>query len=278
MDAAYMKSRFFALIVVYKANPAHTLSLRTLLANNFDKQRLRILVWDNSPQPIYDFEAIQCDSLLYRSTPENLGLSKIYNLVISDYLHFEEHLLLLDQDTMLPTSFLASADREITHHPDIDLFLPMIQANGNWVSPLDYFLGWGRYWIAPRKGRIKSRGICAINSGMIISGRYLQGDVVKPIYDEAIAFYGSDTQFMLDFSERRDELFVLDIKLGHDLSFFSGAVTERAKKFTAMRMAYRQIYARRPLAQRLGVEVIMAAVSVLYACRYRSIQFLRVQI
>ncbi len=267
-----MSTRFLALIVVYGTEPVRTSSLQTLLANKFDRNCLRILVWDNSPHPKANAEELQRVGLLYRSTPENLGLSTIYNRVIAENLCTGEHLLLLDQDTVLPAGFLATAERTIGQHPDIDLFLPMIQANGNWVSPLDYCLGWGRYWTAPRHGRMKSARVCAINSGMVISARYLQG---RQVYDEQLRFYGTDTQFMLDYADHRDELVVLDVQLAHDLSFFSDTVEQRARKFAVMRAAYRQIYSRRPLAQRLGVASIMIAISFLYAWRYRSHSFLK---
>lgn len=272
-----MSIQFLALIVVYGKDPVRTESLETLLANNFDRKRLRILIWDNSPHPKGDFEEFQRAGVLYRSTPENLGLSNIYNRVIAEDLVAGEHLLLLDQDTVLPLDFLVTAETAIELYADIDLFLPMVQANGNWVSPLDYFLGWGRYWSAPLSGRIKSVRVCGINSGMVISARYLQS-MVQPVYDERLRFYGTDTQFMLDYADRRAELVVLDVQLMHDLSFFSETVQQRALKFAVMRAAYRQIYERRSLLQRFGVAVVMAMVSLLYAWRYRSSSFLRRQV
>lgn len=267
-----MSTCFLTLIVVYGSDPIRTSSLQTLLANKFDRDRLSILVWDNSPHPNVDVEELQRFGVLYHSTPENFGLSKIYNHVIAEYLLIGQHLLLLDQDTVLPPNFLEIAESAIVQHSDIDLFLPMIKANSSWVSPLDYCLGWGRYWPTPRNGRMRSARVCAINSGMVISARYLHG---RKVYDEQLRFYGTDTQFMLDYAERRDELFVLDVQLAHDLSFFSETVGQRARKFAVMRAACRQIYSKRPLAQRLCVTLVMAAVSLFYAWTYRSCGFLK---
>ncbi len=267
-----MSVRFLALIVVYGVDPFRTPAFKALLANEFDQKRLRILVWDNSLQPQASIENLEQTALLYRSTPENLGLSIIYNHVIAQDLRAGEHLLLLDQDTVLPADFLLTAETAIGKHLDIELFLPMIRANGNWVSPISYFLGWGRYWSAPRVGRMKSSSVCAINSGMVISAGYLQG---REIYDERLRFYGTDTQFMLDYADRRDELVVLDVRLDHDLSFFSDTVEQRARKFAVMRAAYRKIYEKRSLLQRLGVATVMTAVSLFYTWRYRSHSFLK---
>lgn len=270
-----MNLRLLALVVVYGTDPMATTSLRTLLATNFPRDRLRVLVWDNSPQPATNRAALMPVDVDYRSTPENLGLSVIYNRVITGHLHDDEHLLLLDQDTTLPVDFLTVCNAAVTQHPDIDLFLPMIRANRRWVSPLTYAMGWGRYWSTPRVGRMTSHQVCAINSGMLISAAYLKGDC--PGYDERLRFYGTDTQFMLDYMDRRRELITLDLRLEHDLSFFSDPGENRASKFNAMRAAYRYIYEGRPVWQRLGVALVMWLVSLLYAVRHRELAFLRSQ-
>lgn len=263
--------RFLALIVVYGLDPVKTSSLQTLLANVFDRERLRILVWDNSPIPTFDADNLQQTGIVYRSTPENIGLSRIYNYVIANELRDGEYLLLLDQDTVLPVSFLTIVNDAIKQHSDIDLFLPMIKVNSNWVSPQNYYLGWGRYWKNPRIGRMKSAHIFAINSGMVISSRYLLG---RRVYDEHLSFYGTDTQFMLDYAERRHELVVLNVNLNHDLSFFSESIENRAKKFAVMKAANKHIYSSRSLFKRFGSFVIISIISFIYAWRYRSIKFL----
>ena len=210
--------------------------------------------------------------ITYQSTPENLGLSVIYNRVIADSLRDGEYLLLLDQDSVLPNDYLALCEAAAQAHPDIDLLLPMVRANDRWVSPLTYFSGWGRYWPEPRRGRIPSTQVSAINSGMVISSRYLKTDF--PGYDERLRFYGTDTQFMLCYQDQRSQLVVLEGQIGHDLSFFSEASGNRASKFKAMRDAYAYIYESRPWWERLGVRLVMLAVSLTYAARYRDKQFL----
>lgn len=263
-----MSLRLLALVVVYGAEPLQTESLQTLLAIRFDRSNIRVLVWDNSKTPASDTEALAAADVHYVSTPQNLGLSTIYNRVIAEHLQAGEHLLLLDQDSTLPPDFLRSCSAAVIQHPDVDLFLPMIRANGNWVSPLSYLAGWGRYWKQPRAGRMRSRRVCGINSGMLISSRYLKGDC--PGYDERLRFYGTDTQFMLDYVDRRRDLVVLDVRLNHDLSFFSATAGDRVDKFRVMRKAYRYIYEDRPFLQRCAVATVMLMVSVIYAIRFRK--------
>lgn len=268
-----MKFQLCVLIVVYGYDPIATISLKTLLAAEFPREQMRVLIWDNSPQPVGDRLALINIGVDYFSTPENLGLSVIYNRVIAEYLHYGEYLLLLDQDTSLPTDFMLVCEAAVRQHSDIDLFLPMIWANNSWISPLTYVMGWGYYWRHPRVGRMASRKICAINSGMLISASYLKNDF--PGYDERLRFYGTDTQFMLEYVERRSELMVLDVCIEHDLSFFSDSIRNRVSKFRTMRAAYKYIYELKPIWQRFGVKLVLGLVSILYAVRYRDFKFLK---
>ncbi len=268
-----MATHILALIVVYGMNPDRSTSLQTLLSNTSPGDNLTILVWDNSPSPSMDAARFMANGMQYISTPENLGLSTIYNRVIKGHLADNSYLLLLDQDSELPTNFLNECVTAIEAEPDIDLFLPMVRANGAWRSPLTYILGWGRNWSSPRKGRIPSRGVCAINSGMLISAHYLLGDF--PGYDERLRFYGTDTQFMLEYMKRRPELAVLDTTIEHDLSFFSASREAQILKFQEMRKAYSYIYEKQPLLEKTGMRAVMSLVSLIYALRYRAPKLLR---
>jgi hypothetical protein len=268
-----MNAKFLALIVVYNCEPIDTPSVQSLIRCALDRYNIRIIIWDNSPIPHQvDWTAFG-QTGIYISTTENLGLSTIYNRVIEKYLQLGEYLLLLDQDSELPTDFLQKINASIQSHPDIDLFLPMIRANNRWASPGNYFCGWGREWKSTVIGRISSKQVFAINSGMIISSSYLVGSF--PGYDERLRFYGTDTQFMLDYMDRRSQLFVIDTVIMHDLSFFSGPSTNRAEKFITMKSVYHYIYECRPYIQRISVKFVMFMVSVLYAVRYRDVAFLR---
>lgn len=268
-----MSARLLALIVVYGCDPTHTPSMRSLVQCSSGGCELRIIVWDNSPrQQDVDWKALGKTGV-YISTPHNLGLSDIYNQVITGHLQSGEHLLLLDQDSELPADFLEKAATAMGANPAVDLFLPMVRANSRWASPVTYLCGWGRQWRVGGVGCISSKRVCAINSGMIISAAYLHGSF--PGYDERLRFYGTDTQFMLDYMDRRTHLYVLDSVIMHDLSFFSGPSIKRAEKFIAMRTAYHFIYERRPPIQRIAVKLVMFAVAIRYAVRHRDLLFLR---
>lgn len=268
-----MSTKLLALIVVYGCNPTDTPSMRSLLKCIGGEYELRIIVWDNSPQP-HNLNWCTLEPRgEYIATPENIGLSAIYNRVVRQHLRESEYLLLLDQDSELPVDFLDKTASAIATYPDLDLFLPMVSANSRWVSPVTYFCGWGKQWNVGVVGCIESKRVCAINSGMVISSTYLHGSF--PGYDERLSFYGTDTQFILDYIDRRSQLYVLDTVIKHDLSFYSGLPGQRAKKFKAMRTAYHFIYEKRPFLQRFTVNIIMFTVAIRYAIRYKTLDFLR---
>lgn len=269
-----MQHDVLVLIVVFGEKPTETPSFKTLAKAVNGSVRVRILFWDNSPK-------CQRDDLkggdwlgrvAYVSTPENIGLSSIYNKVISDHLHEDEFLLVLDQDSLLPVDFFEKLSQSVIRHPDVDLYLPLIRANKSWVSPVLYLYGWGRYLSPPRVGVQSSKFKSAINSGMVISGRYLKGDF--PGYDERLQFYGVDTQFMILYAERRKSFVVMDATITHDLSFFTAGVVDKAAKFRDMRRAYHWIYEKYPPSHRFCVSFIMLVVSIIYCVRYRSLAFL----
>lgn len=270
-----MRNEVLALIVVYGQTPIKTMSFQTLAATKKTSVKIRLLIWDNSPEhhDIRECLALHFEEADYISTPENNGLSTIYNVVIKNYLKHNEFLLLLDQDSMIPIDFFEQFSRCSNQHPEIDLFLPTIRANNRLVSPLPYFYGWGICWKTPRIGIQYSKFRSAINSGMMISGRYLKGDFSG--YDERLRFYGTDTQFMDSYARSRREFFILDAIIDHDLSFYGAASKHKASKFLEMKIACMLIYENHPRYQRALNITIMYIASIKYALKYKSLSFLK---
>jgi GT2 family glycosyltransferase len=263
-----------ALVVVYGTVPSHSPAITSLGALSKKSITLRTLVWDNSPQKLNDsLPDGDWGEINWVHTPENRGLSGIYNVVIADWLKADEHLLLLDQDTLLPENFFDAAAEAITSNPTVNLFLPMVRAHERWVSPLYAAVGWGRYWKQPRIGPQPSRHLGAINSGMIISAHYLHG--VFPGYARDLDFYGTDTFFMLAYRRQNKWAFVLDAVIHHDLSFYSTSTQEKIKKFRVMRNANVVCYSKTAWPVRFAVRCLMTCAAVVYSFRYRSIGFLR---
>lgn len=272
-----MQNEILALIVVYGQIPVETTSFKTLAATRKTSAKVRLLIWDNSAEPHHtdDSFALYFEQTTYISTPENIGLSTIYNKVIEEHLHHKEFLLLLDQDSAIPNDFFEQFSRHSNQHPEIDLFLPTIRANERLVSPLPYFYGWGKYWKTSRTGIQYSKFRSAINSGMMISGRYLKGDFSG--YDERLRLYGTDTQFMVSYARSRKEFFIMDTIIDHDLSFFGATSKNKASKFLEMKSAYTWIYEKHPYYQRALNIIVMSTVSIVYALKHKSLSFLKKQ-
>lgn len=267
-----MKVTIVALVVVYGIPPIQTPSIQSLINCSKSGCKLKIIIWDNSPTPQdHDISSHGIEAQ-YISTPENINLSTIYNSVISNYIEKEDYLLLLDQDSNLPYDFLFKNVEAVKSNSDVNLFLPLVHANNRWVSPLSYICGWGKYWKSPRLGLISPQGICAINSGMLISAKYLMRTFSG--YDERLRFYGTDTQFMLEYMDTQSNLYVVNSTLEHDLSFFSDATESKVRKFSDMKSANYIIYSEKPIWQRIAVFTNMLLASVFYSLKYRNIKFL----
>lgn len=262
-----------ALVVIYGTIPSYSPAITSLGALSKKSISLRTLVWDNSPQKLNDsLRGGDWGEINWVHTPENRGLSAIYNAVIADWLKADEYLLLLDQDTLLPETFFEAAAGAITSNPTVNLFLPMVRAHERWVSPLYAAVGWGRYWKQPRVGLQSSRYLGAINSGMIISAHFLQGAFSG--YARDLQFYGTDTFFMLAYRRQHKWACVLDAVIHHDLSFYSTSTQEKVRKFRVMRDANVICYRETAWPVRLAVRSLMTCVAVLYSFRYRNIGFL----
>lgn len=267
-----------ALVVLYRCKLDRSQSISSLAGFAHSDIRLRVLIWDNSPEPCAtpaELANLRKGSVVevdYEHHPDNVPLSRIYNRVINSRLADDAYLLLLDQDTALPKNFLAVFRDELAKFPACDLFLPVVRTSDAIVSPARFFFGWGRHWREPMFGLIGARGHVAINSGMIISGRYARGDFVG--YDERLLFYGTDSDFMLKFAKQRESFVVLPIVLNHDLSFNSANPEERLTKFRAMRLAISILFSREGAMKRMLSTLVMGAVSIVYAIRYRDIRYL----
>jgi GT2 family glycosyltransferase len=262
-----------ALIVVYGEHPLDTVSYKSLKNQDNSCFKLKVVFWDNSPEINTDeVFGTRNEEYIYIHTPENLGLSVIYNNVINEHLSDDEFLLILDQDSNLPTNFISGFYQSLSNDPSVDLFLPLIKSKNRVVSPLNYFYGWGKYWKTWNFGLYKSKNISAINSGMIISAKYLKGAFEG--YDERILFYGTDTYFMISFAEKNKNFILMNSIIEHDLSFFAASSEDKCIKFKSIRKANFLMYKDKKLTDRFMVFFVMSFVSILYAMKYKKIHYL----
>lgn len=270
-----MHPKFLALVVVYGCNPADAETIRSL--SEVRGHNITLLVWDNSPtsSSIDRVREKWAGPLHYVSTPENIGLSAIYNRTIANYLHRNDFLVILDQDSKLPNDYFQVLTESIQRNEGIGLHLPLVRSDGLLVSPVHYFFGWGHYWRNARPGVYPSRLKVAINSGMAISGRYLKGELFTG-YDEELRFYGTDTQFMVDYARNHHHFVVLNSVIHHSLSFFSASREGKVDKFLEMKRAHLYIHGRSGFWELCLARVVLGIVSLIYVLRYRTMRCLSV--
>jgi hypothetical protein len=171
-------------------------------------------VWDNSPfcrkQELMQFLGSTPLEVTYTSTPENLALCKVYNQTIADRKNFD-YLCILDQDTALTDEYFN--ETLVLGARSINLALPQIYSNDFLFSPSHRKFCLGRHFHRITAGAHLSRNMLAINSGMMVKASVFD----KVSYDERIAFYGTDTWFMVQYEKHYAELHVMESKLSHSL-------------------------------------------------------------
>jgi hypothetical protein len=217
--------KLLALVVLFKVEPEASESLLSLAAQH--SSSLHVMVWDNSPSPCSVVSRQWLDTAFssydYHHCPDNRPLSHIYNEVIDTWFKQRpgdfSHLLLLDQDSILEPVFLNVAAEAVKDHPDVSLFLPMAKSGGHIVSPAHLFYFKGFYWKRPKLGPIRLRFKTAINSGMIITSRYLLKKF--PRYPDKLAFYGTDDWFCEQYAADEKIACVIASIIQHNISTFN---------------------------------------------------------
>lgn len=171
-------------------------------------------VWDNSPvcrkHELMDFLGSTSLEVVYTSTPENLALCKIYNQTVADREHFD-YLCILDQDTALTDEYFKETLR--LGASGVNLALPRIYSNDFLFSPSHRKFCLGKHFHQIAAGTHLSKNMLAINSGMMVKASVFD----KFAYDERIAFYGTDTWFMVQYEKHYAELYVMESQLRHSL-------------------------------------------------------------
>tara|TARA_R110001606_G_scaffold55669_2_gene135448 strand:- start:492 stop:1286 length:795 start_codon:yes stop_codon:yes gene_type:complete len=184
----------------------------------------RLTIWDNSPESQSDIEIDRLRlslakigiELFYSSNPENIVLSKVYNRFLSLEKLMSDYCLLFDDDSCIDFDFIDKLAKVLNTSTHYDLILPIVKYKGQIVSPSKriYMKGW--FYKELKSGPISSRFLSAINSGMVISSNYLR--LTNFVYDERLVSYGTDDQFITEFSNNHGTAFVLDYSLEHELT------------------------------------------------------------
>ncbi len=221
-----MTASILAVIVLYKTSPhASSTSVRTLArtlaATDPGMLRLKVLLFDNSPTAQGITGLFEQEE--YLSAPSNPGLAEAYNagIRIAQQEGFD-WLLTLDQDTVLPETFLAELARAIAvvgPTPEIAAVVPFVQGAGRVLSP--YTFRWGALpqWFPFGYVGVPDTPTYALNSASL-----LRVDALCQVggYDPRFWLDASDHAIFHRMHEHGKLVYVAgNIQITHDLSVLS---------------------------------------------------------
>lgn len=231
---------FVILVVLYKLRPSDSETLRSLSRCTSLTENDRVIVRDNSPQPLDPDGQRMLKKLLwhvpytYEHNGQNESLSVIYNQTIKT-LHSGEYLVLMDHDSAFGDNYFTEAGKAIRANTHIPLFLPLIYCGKHLVSPSYFRVFKGSYWKKERVGLVPSRNQTAINSGMVIAADYLLNEYGG--YDERLKFYGTDNYFMLRYGQTQPYFCTFPCRMNHTLNFYDPKepFESKARRFREIR-------------------------------------------
>lgn len=181
------RTEILPILVLYKAKLADSQTFQTYCASSADGKldRTVLAVYDNSPErQVSDAEEKQL--LAYRHDPGNSGLAAAYNWALDiARLRGFSWLLLLDQDTALPATFIPSLQRAASlydSNESVVAIVPIVTDQGAAISPKRVRLG----RLAPPSRPappVADYEITAINSGAAVKVSFLESIAgFNPLY------------------------------------------------------------------------------------------------
>jgi hypothetical protein len=266
------------LVVLYKKiiNECKTIqSLKNCMQNC---KNSIVFIWDNSPDMqdlseldfVFKHYGINWE---YHHEPLNKPLSYVYNAIIHRYTgQGMEYLILLDDDSSFDSNYFFSLKNAINKYPNIMLFLPTIKYKDTFVSPTKKYFLKGFYIKDQIVGKIKSKNISAINSGMVISFKYFQTGF---LYDQRLKFYGTDTYFMVCYSQTNDYLVLIDYIMNHEITFSTLNTFSKRLLYAYNEMieSWKIIYIKNTITFIL-VHIYICIHRFLTSIKYRSFKFI----
>jgi len=267
------------LVVLYNKLPIESQTLNSFIKFKEKLSKFsELIIWDNSDKYLNSSQlAVIKDIFLplqfeYKANGINTSLSKIYNNVIRT-INEDEFLVIFDHDSTVELSYFINLIDSINANPDINLFLPIVNCNNQIVSPANLWYFKGSYWKIAKYGKIYTKGITAINSGMVMNGKYLKTKFVG--YDEDLKFYETDNDFMNKYSEDNDFLYVVDSHINHSLSIYEeSSLNDKLFRYHSAKDGCLIHLKKRNLVIYVIALLYYFALSIKYAIKYHSFRFL----
>jgi GT2 family glycosyltransferase len=267
-----------SVIVLYKCDLRNSISFNSLLkAVENSEGVLELLLYNNSPEINIDTSAFEQEkinvSLINDNT--NSGVSKAYNLAHSiTNEEGKKWLLLLDQDTQLPSDFFSVffEQRKKDAEERERLYIPVIKSNNRIISPAQSFLYRGFMKKKVQTGSMDIKNLAIINSGAIVKNDLFES---AGGFNKEVQLDFSDVSFFRRVKKIYSKVFVLNVECSHS---FSGLEYDNYEKV----LNRFKIYNRNAVAfsKEKGVRKTFVFITVLIrainlSMKFRTLNFLR---
>ena len=228
-----MIENILAIIVLYKQKLSNSVTFIKLenALNVFDNKRLDIFVYDNSPQE-FEQDTISFSTekfnIKYERNISNAGVSLAYNKG-AEYARSlgKKWLLLLDQDSELPTNYLDTFLAYVEKYKTPIVYVPKIEVNNKIISPARVTnSGLVRFLKSNELTKDLHFDISALNTGVFISTDFIHKiGGFSPKYPLDML----DHWLFKIISQFNETVVLLPITMRHDLSVLSkgGVSNER---------------------------------------------------
>ena len=168
-----------------------------------------IVVVDNSTIRNSNRQYCETNNVTYLYMGGNKGLSKAYNAAISYLKDLTDVIVLLDDDTEIPSEYFDKLKMALTRFPDVDIFAPIIRGqDGIIYSPNNYNFLKNHLLRVPQK-EVKQARFNAISSCLAIRMRVFE----HYRYNEKLFVDEIDHCFFREQRERGKKFGVLDIDI-----------------------------------------------------------------
>lgn len=208
-------------VVLYNTSLSSCDSVNSLKNQNLSLLSIdRLFIYDNSPDASLNAGLnSKYDDLdvIYMHDVSNSGVSKAYNIAASYAAkNGFDWILLLDQDTVLPTGALEKYHQGMSDNPDLPVFSPILKTKQDVIcSPCRYKFHRGFTPEHVPRGRASFKDFAPINSCMMVSTNKLIG---VGGYNEGARLDFSDFQFIERLKKVYPDFFILDFVALQDFS------------------------------------------------------------
>lgn len=180
------------------------------------EKKLTLFVYDNSKDK-EEIKTYKNLDITYIHNAKNPGVSMSYNEGAAYAKKLKKKwILLLDQDTTLPSLILEKYNEAIIKNPNIKLFVPILKLINNKIfSPAKYRFKRGFYLDSVTEGIYSLYNLAPVNSGIMVKvSAFLQVGG----YNEKVKLDFSDFQFIERFRKTFDKFYVINSVCEQDFS------------------------------------------------------------